>query len=398
MRQCGIRRERHAYAAASGLVNGSKVWMSAITVCLGLNLLFTGCGRGNADAAAEAPPPLKLEQQTDSSVVKVDRSERFILATASEHASTPALSVTGVVSPDISRMVPVVSLASGRVVDIRARLGDTVQKGQLLMRVRSTDIASAFSDYRKAVADETLAHSQLDRAKLLYDKGAISKNELQVAQDAADKARVDLETTEERLKLLGAGPDHPSPVVDIYAPVSGVITDQQVTLSSGIQAFASPNPFTISDLSHVWIMCDVYENDTSFVQLGEYADVQLNAYPGKVLKGRIGNIAPILDPSIRTAKVRLELVNPGLMRAGMFVTATFHGKKPEKRASVPATAVLHLHDHDWVYVPLPKGEFRRLEVRAGEMLSGNQQEIISGLAPGQQVVANALELQNTVEQ
>ena len=365
--------------------------------CLGTQFLLSGCGRDQSDASG-APPPLKVEQQSDPNIIKVDRAERFSVVTVGEHEGRPDLTVTGVVSPDVSRTVPVASLASGRVIEIDARIGDTVRKGQLLMRVRSTDIAAAFSDYRKAVADEELAREQLNRAKILYDKGAISKNDLQVSQDAADKARVDLETAEERLKTLGAGPDRPSPIVDIYAPIAGVITDQQVTVSSAIQAFASPNPFTISDLSRVWIMCDVYENDISFVQLGEYADVRFNAYPDKVLKGRIGNIGPILDPNIRTTKVRLEMANPGLMRAGMFVTAIFHGKKLEKRATVPATAVLHLHDQDWVYVPLNGGQFRRVQVQGGDMLEGNLQEIRSGIRPGQTVVANALELQNTAEQ
>lgn len=369
-----------------------------LAVLVSLSWLAVGCERDKADAGAGAPPPLKVEHRAEANIFKVEHPERFSLATAGEHAAAPALTVTGVVSPDVSRTVPVASLASGRVIDIRARLGDTVRKGQLLMRVRSTDIASAFSDYRKAVADETLVRAQFDRARTLYDKGAISKNDLQVAQDAADKAKVDLETSEERLKVLGAGPDHPSPIVDIRAPASGVITDQQVTLSAAVQAFAAPNPFTISDLSHVWILCDVHENDMAFVQLGQYADVRLSAYPDKVFKGRIGNIAPILDANIRTAKVRLELMNPGLMRAGMFVTATFHGKKMEKHATVPAAAILHLHDHDWVYVTIGNGQFQRVEVKGGEMLPGNLQEIISGVQPGRQIVANALEMQNTVEQ
>jgi len=389
------KRLQHTSVAQS---SRAGIGVLAFLFCVCLSFPWIGCQGDKSDAAAGAPPPLNVEQQPDPNVVKVERPERFVSVTAGQHEAQPTLTVTGVISPDVSRTVPVMSLASGRVVEIRARLGDTVRKGQLLMRVRSTDIAGAFSDYRKAVADETLARSQLDRAKLLYDKGAISKNDLQVAQGAADKARVDLETTQERLKTLGAGPDHPTPIVDIYAPAAGVITDQQVTLSSAIQAFGSPNPFTISDLSHVWIICDVYENDMSFVQLGEFADVRLNAYPDKIFKGRIGNIAPILDPSIRTAKVRLELPNPGLMRAGMFVTSTFHGKKTEKRATVPATAVLHLHDRDWVYEPIDGGKFRRVEVRGGDMLPGNLQEIVSGIRPGQSVVANALELQNTVEQ
>jgi cobalt-zinc-cadmium efflux system membrane fusion protein len=124
----------------------------------------------------------------------------------------------------------------------------------------------------------------------------------------------------------------------------------------------------------------------------------LNAYPGKILKGRVGNIGSVLDPILRTAKVRLEVDNPGMLRLGMFVTATFHGLEREKHATVPAAAVLHLHDRDWVYLPLEEGRFQRVEVVAGNMLPGNLQEIISGIKPGQKVVANALVLQSTVEQ
>ena len=186
--------------------------------------------------------------------------------------------------------------------------------------------------------------------------------------------------------------------MEVFAPVSGVITDQQITNQSGVQALTPPNPFTISDLSHVWIICDVYENNMAQVHIGEYADIHLNAYPDRVLKARISNILPVMDPNIRTAKVRLEVENPGLMRLGMFVTATFHGQTMEKRATVPATAILHLHDREWVYTPLGNGAFRRQEVAAGSMLPDNLQEVISGLKPGDQVVANALVFQNTVEQ
>jgi cobalt-zinc-cadmium efflux system membrane fusion protein len=117
-----------------------------------------------------------------------------------------------------------------------------------------------------------------------------------------------------------------------------------------------------------------------------------------VLKGRISNILPIIDPNIRTAKVRLEVENPGLMRLGMFVTATFHGDTMEKYATVPSAAILHLHDREWVYTPLGNGNFRRVEVAAGNMLPNNMQEVKSGIKPGDQVVANALVFQNTVEQ
>ena len=249
------------------------------------------------------------------------------------------------------------------------------------------------------MADEQLARTQEERSKQLYDHGAISQNDLQVAEDTEAKAKVDVETTAEKLKVLGNNSlDRPTGIVDIRAPISGVITDQQVTTAAGVQGLASPNPFTISDLSDVWILCDVYENELANVHLGEKADIRLNAYPDQVFTGTISNIGPILDPNLRTAKVRIEVHNPGLMRPGMFVTATFHGQRKETRAAVPATAILHLHDREWVYIPAGDKEFRRVEVVSGEMLPGGMQEVVSGIKPGQQIVANALEVQNTVEQ
>jgi cobalt-zinc-cadmium efflux system membrane fusion protein len=334
----------------------------------------------------------------DADHFKVERPERFALVTAAQYSINPELNVTGTVAYDVSRQVPVPSLASGRVVEIAARMGDEVKKDQLLFKVRSSDIAGAFSDYRKAVRNEELARVQLDRAKTLFENGAIPKSAFEVAQNAEDNAKVDVDTSLEHLRLLGSDPNHPTGIVEVYAPVSGVITDQQITNASGVQALTAPNPFTISDVSHVWVMCDVYENDLARVQLGEYAEIHLTAYPNRVLNARIANIGQIMDPNIHTAKVRLEVENPGLLRFGMFVTATFHGMSAEQVATLPATAILHLHDRDWVYAPAGEGRFRRLEIKVGRMLAGNLQVVKSGIEPGIQVVRDALVLQNTVEQ
>ncbi len=372
----------------------------ALSFSLAVALLSSsaGCGGGKSDPQAEAPPPLRVARVEDRDVFQVEHPERFQLTQATRYVATPQLKVTGTVSPDVSRAVPVISIAAGRVVEIDARLGDTVKKGQLLLKVQSADIAGAFSDYRKAVADEQLSQTQLERAKILYDKGAISLNDLQIAQDTEDKAKVDVETTAEKLRVLGNHTlDRPSGIVEIRAPISGIITDQQVTNAAGVAGLGSPNPFTISDLDHVWVLCDVYENDLSNVRLGQQADIRLNAYPDQAFSGTIGNIGPVLDPNTRAAKVRIEVRNPGLMRLGMFVTATFRGEKKETRAAVPAAAILHLHDRDWVYLPTKNGQFRRTEVVGGDMLPNDLQEVLSGLAPGQQVVANALEFQNSAE-
>jgi cobalt-zinc-cadmium efflux system membrane fusion protein len=371
------------------------------TALMGVCFILAGCSKETKpEPAAEAPPKVadQVEHVGETGTVKVDHPEQFPVVTAESFSAGSELSVTGAIAPDISRAIPVISVASGRIISLNVRLGDTVTKGQLLMRVQSNDIAQAYSDHRQAVADEVLARAQRERSKILLDKGAIAQKDYEVAVDVDEKAKITVETTEEHLKVLGADVNNPSSLVDIFAPISGIVTDQQVTAAAGTQGLASPNPIVISDLTQVWVLCDVFENDLKNVRLGEYADVRLNAYPDRVFKGRISNIGAVMDPNLRTAKVRLELANPGIMRVGMFVTATFHGSDKTNHAMVPATAILHLHDRDWVYEPSGEKTFRRVEVSSGKMLPSNMQEVLSGVAPGDRVVSNALILQNTSEQ
>ena len=362
-------------------------------------LALVGC-TAHADPAAEAPPPANIVPGVDPSLFTVDHPEQFPLATAVARSTTSELVVTGTVTPDVARNVPVVSLASGRVVAIHTRLGDTVKKGDVLLTIRSDDVAGGFDAYRKAVADELLARKQLNRAVDLYAHGAIAEQDLEVAQDTEDDAKTTLATATEHLRLLGNDPDKPMGMVDIFAPTSGVITDQEVTNAALVQAYSSPSPFTISDISSVWIVCDVYENDLPNVRVGDAAEIMLNAYPGRPFKGTVSNIGAVLDPSIRTAKVRIEVQNPGIMRLGMFARATFRGQTTEMHTIVPASAVLRMHDRDFVFVPAPGNKFRRVEVVSGDVLTENTnlQEIKSGLKPGQQVVTNALVLDHVLAQ
>ena len=346
------------------------------------------------DTTSEDPPAAEVEHIQDGGLVRVERPERFPLVSALPYRAASDLNVTGSVVADVARNVPVVSVASGRILEVRVRLGDQVTTGQVLLKILSADVASAFSDYREALADEKVAHVQLTRSKTLYQQGAIALKELEVAQQTEEKADVVVETTAERLRVLGADKDNPSPIIEVRAPASGVITDQQVTTASGTQGLSSPNAFTISDLSHVWVLCDVYENDLPLVQLGEYADIRLNAYPNIRLKGRISNIGAVLDPNIRTAKVRIEVGNTGVLRLGMFVEATFHGNL-RRYSVVPATAILHLHDRDWVFMLQGINSFRPVEVVAGAMLPRGRQEILSGIRAGDRVVADALLLENS---
>jgi cobalt-zinc-cadmium efflux system membrane fusion protein len=363
-------------------------------------LLSAGCGKKEkVDEAAAAPPKTQVvELQPDHNLVKVERPERFELVAATLREELPQIDVTGSVTPDIEKSLPVVSLASGRVVGIYAKLGDDVKKGQLLLKVLSNDITNAFQSYAQSKADEQLTRTQAERSKLLYDKGAISLNDLQVAEGTHEKALVAMNSAAQQIRTLGADVDKQDPVVNVYAPAAGTIVEQNVFNAASVHTPDNQaNLFTIANLSTVWVMCDVYENDLPMVRVGDRTDVQLNAYPDRVFHGRVSNIGKVLDPAIRAAKVRIALDNPGIMRAGMFVTATFYGQHGQRHAEIPSTAILHLHDRDWVFVPAANGRFQRREVTSGKAGNGTQ-TVLSGISAGQQVVKDALALNSESDQ
>ena len=373
--------------------------IAAPLLLLALNV--TGCKHEAASPSAEAPPVAQVEEVGGSNVVHVDGAGRFSLVQASTQPVRSKLQVTGSVNPDVSREIPVLSLANGRVVALHVGLGDTVHKGQLVMEVQSPDVSTAFDAYLKAVNDEHLATITLDRDNLLFNKGAIPKSQQEAAQTGEDDAKADLIAAEQQLKILGVDKNHPSETVRIYAPTSGVITAQNVTAAgaAGITYAGAAGSLSIADLSHVWVICDVYENDLANVHLGQHADITLNAFPGKTFSGTISDIGAQLDPSLRTAKVRIQVENPQhLLRIGMFATAILEGSHAEQRTVVPATAVLQLHDRSYVFEPAANGTFKRVLVKTGETLPNNLLEITAGVQPGGQVVSNALDLENASEQ
>ncbi len=372
---------------------------------LGL-LLAAGC-RGNQETpgreAAEAPPTTPTVVPTGlASQVHVDAPAQFPLTAVMQRSTFSTLNVTGQVQPDPSRELPVLSIANGRVTALHVGLGDFVHKGQLVMEVQSPDVTTAFDAYLKAVADEQLANTTLTRDKLLYDKGAIAQSQLEVAQNGETDAKADLKAAEQELRILGVDKNNPGDTVKVFAPISGVVVAQNTTAAgaAGLTATGATGSLTIADLTHVWVVCDVYENDLAQVHVGEHADIRLNAFPDKVRNGTISDVAAILDPSLRTAKVRIQVQNPDqLLRIGMFATATFHGAKAQSSLVVPGDAVLHLHDQDWVFVPAgSQGNFRRVAVQMGQTLPGNSVVLTSGVREGEQVVASALVLEEATEQ
>jgi len=366
--------------------------MQALMAATAGLLALSGCTSQKVSALSNDPPAVKVEQAPDPSLITVDKPERFALAVAAARAEMNDLVANGSVAPDVSRTVPVNALSSGRVIEVRARLGDDVQQGQLLLTLNSADMSQAFSDYKKFQADEALAKTQAERAQLLFSHGALAQKDLDVAVQTYEKSKVDTQAAADRIRILGGDPQHASSVIEVRAPVSGTIIEQNVTAAAGVKSLDnSPNLFTIADLSQVWVVCDVYENDLAQVHVGDRAQIELNAYPGRTFTGRIANIGRLLDPNTRSAKVRIELANErGLLRSNMFATVHFLSPGAQMRTVVPASSVLRLQDRDWVFLKTDGAQFRRLEVHAGAVNPDGTEQIASGLRAGDQVVRDAL--------
>jgi cobalt-zinc-cadmium efflux system membrane fusion protein len=357
------------------------------TLCLGM-----ACSKDTPAAASK--PPVTV----DPDVFDTDQPELFKTVKAETRLLPTVVTANGVVSPDVNRTIHVTSLGAGRVVDLRVKLGDNVKKGQTLLVISSPDLSSAFSDYQKARADEVLSRKALDRAQTLFDRGAIAAKDLETAQDTEDKAKVDLLTAEHHVQILGGDPEHASPLIDLKAPVSGTIVEQNIAGFEGIKSLDNtPNLFTIADLGQVWVVCDVFENDLGEVHLGDAAEIRLNAFQDRVFKGKVADIARVLDPNTRSAKVRIVLGNSdGALRPGMYAVATFRSRNVTERVVVPSTAIMRLHDKDWVFRKEGNQRFRKIVVQADGLAPDGMQEIRDGVKPGDELVTNALEFSTEV--
>src|SRR5581483_10384167 len=308
--------------------------------------IFATASCGNETQAA----PTKTEITLDPNLFRVEDQKSFKLVQAETRQLPTQVTANGTVTPDVNRTIHVTSMGSGRVLDLKVRLGDSVRKGQTLLVISSPDLASANADYQKARADEDLSRKALDRAQLLYSRGALAEKDLQLAQDAEEKAKVDVSTAEQKVRVIGGDPAHPDATLNLRAPVAGTIVEQNVAGFEGVKSLDNtPNLFTIADLSQVWVLCDVFENDLGEVHLGDVAEIRLNAFPDRVFHGKVADISRVLDPSTRSAKVRIVMSNPdGSLRPGMFASAILRSRNVHPHLVIPTTAIMRLHDKDWV--------------------------------------------------
>ena len=354
----------------------------AITIGCGDNETPVGriSGRDVADRAALFSIP-------------ADQMAHIQIVTVAPSALTRTLRLTGVVAFDGFATTPVITQVSGPVSRIVVAPGEIVRSGQPLLYVASPDFSQLRATYMKASDAFRLADREYARSKDLYDHHAIAEKDLIAAQSARNQAEADLQASEQALRVLGfrnldqAVEARNSPELPVLAPIGGEVVERLVAPGQVMQAGAT-QAFTISNMSTVWVLVNVYQQDLPVVREGNPVTIQTDSYPGTQFYGKISYVAATLDPTTRTLQARIEVKNPQRrLKNNMYVTAYVRAGKVANAITVPNAAVLRNAENEpFVYVLAGQNQFAMRSVAIGQV-SEETTEITSGLAPGDRVVA-----------
>jgi cobalt-zinc-cadmium efflux system membrane fusion protein len=314
-----------------------------------------------------------------------------------------SVDATGTVAFDQNRSTQVLSPISGPIARILVEVGTRVSRGEALAIVASPDFAAAVSALRKAEATARNARHIADLDQQLFKNDAIARRDVEQAQTDAVNAEADRDSAIQQLGALGVDEKtigdirENRPVQNmggtIRSPISGTVVEKLVTPGQLLQAATTPT-FTIADLSSVWVMANIFEADLPSVHLGDAADVITGS--GQTLPGRVDYIAALVDPSTRAVSVRLQVANPGeILKRDLYVRVSIHPRVMTTGLLVPVSAVLRDDQNvPFLFVVKPDHTFERRQVQLGSRV-GDRQQIVSGLGPGETIVAEgSLFLQN----
>ena len=311
--------------------------------------------------------------------------------TVSEQTIDDRLDLSAKVQADPARQFRVFPPASGKVLAIKVKPGDSVTQGEALSSIDSADAASAQSDLTKAAIEAERARREADREKVLLDHGAVAEKDYIDAKAAADSAGAELVRAKRHLETLGVETGATTDHIPLLAPGRGIVLSVSSAPGEFSKSLDNADPLmTIADLSTVWIVGDVFEKDIAKVQPGTHAKVTVDAFPGEQWAGKIDSVGGALDPVTRTLKVRVALKNPGgRLKPEMF--ATIHVDLGRHAAIVvPSSAVIH-EGQNTVALVDNDGKPEKRNVVTGGSLDGKV-EITSGLQTGQKVAVNGAEL------
>jgi len=373
-------------------------------------LLFTGCSAGPGESESKMTSYSGNETKGDTAAlftVPQDQMGHVQVVSVEKGKLPRLLRFTGNVTYNAFQTTPVFSAIGGPVHEILVAPGQTVQAGQPLLTVNSPDYSAARSAYLKARDAFALADKFFNRAQDLYAHGAIAEADLQQAESTRTQAQADLQSSEDALRALGLkdpeavvkNPPKGTSQIPVPAPVSGEVVERLVGPGQLLQAGAT-QVFTISDMSTVWVLVNVYQSDMAFVHLGDAVDVTTDSYPD-VFHGKISYVAPALDPNTRTLQARIVTSNPGKkLKKDMYVTATVQAGAIREALTVPDAAVLRdTENQPFVYVLSGTNQFARRLVKTGDSQGGRTQ-IADGLKEGERVAGDGalfLQFKNSLQ-
>lgn len=319
---------------------------------------------------------------------EVQKQNGVVIATAKKQRLAGVINATGKVEVNADRIAHVSPRISGKIVAVRASLGDSVAAGQALATLDSVELGEAMGRYHQSKTKLALAQSSMDRIKSLVEKKIAARKDILQAETDYKTAQTELHTDEERLSLYGVSiagirkEGSKKPLLPVRSPISGIITEKHAIV--GELSDPSKSLYTVADLSNVWVMVDISEKDLAKVRKGQAATVTVGAFPDLKLRGRIAYIADVVDVATRTVKARIEVANPGRkLKPEMFATVelALAADAPPVLA-IPEDALQDLDGKKVVFVAENESGFGARQVQAGR-LAGGMIEIVSGLKEGE---------------
>jgi cobalt-zinc-cadmium efflux system membrane fusion protein len=344
-------------------------------------------GCGGAHQPADAAQSGSHSATAPSNEVVASDARGIQTMTVRPAAIPEYLELPAHIEADPTRVVHVFTPAGGRIIEMKVRPWDRVQKGQSLAKLDSSDLSRAIADFQKARVDNAVKQKAFTRAEDLLAHHAIAEKDFQQAQGDAQMAQAEEDTARTRIRVLGADPDHASNELQVLAPRGGIVIDTGAATGEFSKSLDAPAPLcTIADISSVWAVGEIYEKDFVIAKSGQSAEVSLNAYPDKHWPGRVSVISGAVDPNTRTLRVRVVLANPdGLLKPSMFGTVRIL-RSSSQGIVVPSTAVIREGTDSYVFVAQTPNHYVRRAVSLGRAFDSSL-EIVNGLTPGDKVVS-----------
>lgn len=388
----------------------SRYVVSAMLIAGISSAVAAGCGSGPSQAESKMTSYSGGETPADTAnlfTVPADQMAHIKMVPVEKSKLPRVLHLTGTVAFNAFKTTPVFSAVGGPVQEILAEPGQTVHRGQTLLTVNSPDYSAARSTYLKATSAFLLADKNFQRSKDLYDHKAIAERDLQQAESDRAQAQADLQSSEDALRALGiADPESlakstakTAGQIPVIAPAGGLVVERLVGPGQLLQA-GTTQCFTISDMSSVWVLVNVYQNDLASVRVGDAVDITTDAYP-QVFHGKISYIADALDPNTRTLQARIVTDNPGnKLKKDMYVTANVQAGALSNALTVPDEAILRDSENEpFAYVQTGSNQFARRAVKVGDSQNGRVL-VLDGLKEGERVVGDGslfLQFKNSLQ-